>query len=54
MEEMINASGAYLRESEKWRGGAQKLDLTGISAGTITHMSTIEYYLKELWPRNDL
>ena len=53
MEEMINASGAYLRESEKWRGGAQKLDLTAISAGAITHMSTIEYYLKELWPRND-
>ena len=52
-EEMINASGAYLRESEKWRGGAQELDLTAISAGAITHMSTIEYYLKELWPRND-
>lgn len=54
MEDMINASGAYLRESEKWRGGAKKLDLTGVSAGAITHMSTIEYYLKELWPRNDL
>jgi len=54
MEAMINASGAYLRESEKWRGGAQYLDLTAISAGAITHMSTIEYYLRELWPRNDL
>lgn len=54
METTINASGAYLRESEKWRGGAQPLNLTAVSAGTITHMSTIEYYLKELWPRNDL
>lgn len=54
LEAMINASGAYLRESEKWRGGAEYLDLTAVSVGAITHMSTIEYYLKELWPRNDL
>lgn len=54
LETRVNASGAYLRESEKWRGGAEPLNLTAISAGAITHMSTIEYYLKELWPRNDL
>jgi len=54
LETKINASGAYLRESEKWRGGAEYLDLKAISAGAIMHMSTIEYYLKELWPRNDL
>ena len=54
LETMINASGAYLRESEKWRGGAAYLDVTEIRAGAVTHMRTIEYYLKELWPRNDL
>ena len=54
LQNYVNSTGAYLRESAKWRGGAKQLDLTEISIGTIEHMTTIEYYLKELWPRNDL
>lgn len=49
-EEEINASGAYLRETEKWRGGAQTLDLRAISAFVIDHMNAIERILYDTWP----
>lgn len=49
-EEKINASGAYLRETEKWRGGAQPLDLTPIRAFVIDHMNAVERILYDTWP----
>ena len=49
-EEAINATGAYLRETEKWRGGAQPLDLGEISAYVIDHMNTIDRVLYDTWP----
>ena len=54
MEIRINASGAYLRESELWRDGAQELDLFEIKAVACEHQNTIEYYLRELWPYEGL
>ena len=53
MEEGINASGAYLRETERWRGGAQMLNLAEISAHTISQMYTIERHMQEVWPETE-
>ena len=50
VEEQINASGAYLRESEKWYGGAQPLNLTDMLFFEQEHMETIEWMLKKYWP----
>ncbi|MBQ7886686.1 MAG: CotH kinase family protein, partial [Clostridia bacterium] len=50
LEEEINATGAYMRESERWRGGAQPLSLGEMSAYTIEHMGVIERMLFNNWP----
>lgn len=49
-EEMINASGAYLRESEKWHDGAQELNLAEIQAFAVEHLHTIDRAIENLWP----
>ncbi len=49
MEEEINASGAYLRESERWRGGAKPLNLAEISSHTTSQLYVIERYMQENW-----
>ena len=49
-EEWINASGAYLRETEKWRGGAEYLDLGALSAFMINHVPSVERILYDTWP----
>ena len=49
-EAYINASGAYLRESERWHGEAQTLDLAVLYENELDYINTIEMYLKELWP----
>lgn len=49
-EDEINASGAYLRETERWRGGAQSLSLAGISAHTLSQMGVFERHMSEMWP----
>lgn len=50
-EEMINASGAYLRESEKWHDGAQELNLAEIQAFAVEHLHTIDLAIENLWPQ---
>ncbi|MGN0773052.1 MAG: CotH kinase family protein, partial [Candidatus Ventricola sp.] len=49
-QEMINASGAYLRESEKWHGDAQELNLATIQAFAVEHLHTIDLAIDNLWP----
>lgn len=49
-EDEINASGAYLRETERWRGGAQSLSLAEISAHTLSQMGVFERHMSEMWP----
>lgn len=49
-EELLNASGAYLRESEKWYGGAQELNLAEVQAFAVEHLHTIDRSLDNLWP----
>lgn len=51
-EAYINASGAYLRESEKWYGEAQELQLSEIYEGALRHINAVEQHMKELWPVN--
>lgn len=53
VEEWINASGAYLRETDKWRGGARLLDLSEILYYETQHMNTIEWHLNEYWPLDE-
>lgn len=53
-EDMVNASGAYLRESERWRGGAQKLNLAEMSANMIDIENWVEFMLRENWPVGDM
>lgn len=53
VEEEINASGAYLRETEKWRGGAQELNLTEVLYFETERMKTIEWNLNHYWPIGD-
>lgn len=52
-EQMLNASGAYRRESEKWYGGARELSLAEIQAFAVGHLYTIDLAIDNLWPLND-
>lgn len=52
-EELLNASGAYLRESEKWYGGARELNLTEIQAFAVEHLRTIDRAIDNLWPLDE-
>ena len=49
-EDMINASGAYLRESERWHGGAQELNLAEISAYATQHLHEVDSMIEQMWP----
>jgi len=53
-QDMLNASGAYLRESEKWYGGARELDLGEIQAFAVSHLNTIDRHLEGGWPRESI
>lgn len=53
MEDMINASGAFLRESQKHQGGARPLDLSEMRAVAIGHQSVLEGFMDGLWPLED-
>lgn len=50
-EERINASGAYLRESEKWwNDEARPLDLLNMLHSEQNNMESIEWVLENYWP----
>ena len=53
-EDYVNASGAFLRETAKWRGEPQPLRLKTLISFTTEHMSTIEAYLREEWTPSQL
>lgn len=50
MEEYINASGAYLRESEKWYGEAIELNLSEMEYYEERNLSLVELVLEDTWP----
>ena len=49
-EDMINQSGAYLRESEKYQGEAQEMNLAEIQAYAVSHLSVADRMFGYLWP----
>ena len=52
-EDMINRSGAYLRETEKWHGGAQELDLGEIRSFAVEHLHVADRLMSQMWPHED-
>lgn len=50
IEEEINASGAYLRESEKWYGNAQELNLKERLYILNNQKKVIQDHLDYIWP----
>jgi len=52
-EDMINRSGAYLRETEKWQGGAQELSLSEIQAFAVEHLHVADRMLSQMWPHEN-
>lgn len=52
-QDMINRSGAYLRETEKWHGGAQKLDLSEICVFAVEHLNFADRMMSSMWPHED-
>ena len=49
-EDLINASGAYLRESEKWYGNAVKLNLSAKEYYSQECMDLLRLTLLHVWP----
>ena len=49
-EDAINQSGAYLRESEKYQGEAQEMNLGEIQAYAVSHLSVADRMFGYLWP----
>ena len=50
MEAYINASGAYLRESQKWYGEEKKLNLSELEYYEEQSLGLVELVLEDLWP----
>lgn len=50
MEEYVNASGAYLRESEKWYGGAEVLNLSELEYYTLQCLNLVRLTIEDRWP----
>ena len=53
MEAYINASGAYLRESQRWYGEAKKLNLSEMAYYETQNLDLIERTLAWFWPIED-
>ena len=49
MEDLLNDSGAYPRESERWRGERCALNMAEVSAYMVDHMREIEFQMREIW-----
>lgn len=49
-EHLVNASGAYMRNAEKWYGEKTPLDITEIYGFAIQHVGTLDRFMRECWP----
>lgn len=49
-QELINASGAYLRESEKWYGEAQQLNLSEMEYYAEECLNLVRITMESIWP----
>ena len=49
-ESLVNSSGAYAREAEKWLGVPKALDISEVCTYAIQHLSTLDRFMRECWP----
>lgn len=49
-EALVNSSGAYARNAEKWHGAANTLDIAEICTYAIQHLNTLDRFMRECWP----
>lgn len=49
-QEYVNASGADLREFDKWRGGAYRISLTAMYDHAVEHLYSVEETFAQRWP----
>ena len=52
-EDMLNRSGAYLRETEKWFGEARTLDLTEMQVFALDHLHLADFMMSEMFPHEN-
>lgn len=52
-EDMINRSGAYLRESEKWHGGAEQLNIDEIKVFAVEHLHVADRLMSYTFPHEN-
>ncbi len=49
-EDLVNHSGAYARDSQKWSGIAEPLNISDVSSYAISHLNTMDRFMRESWP----
>ena len=49
-EDLVNLSGAYRRNSEKWYGTSDLLDINEIYNFELRHLETLDRFMREAWP----
>ena len=52
-QDMVNRSGAFLRETEKWQGGAREMDLSEIQAFAVEHLHVADRMMSSMWPHEN-
>ena len=53
IEDLVNLSGAYQRNSEKWYGTSKRLNINEIYSFTLKHIETVDRFLRESWPYDE-
>lgn len=49
-EDLVNLSGAFRRNSERWYGAPEDLDISDLYNYTLKHLGTLDQFLRECWP----
>ncbi len=49
-EALVNDSGAYARNAQKWTGDAHKLNISELYAFAIQHLNILDRFMRESWP----
>lgn len=49
-QHLVNGSGAYMRNAEKWLDQAEQLDITELYDYAVQHLGTLERFMRECWP----
>lgn len=49
-EDLVNHSGAYVRESRRWHGNGEPLNISDVSGYAINHLNAVDRFMRESWP----